>query len=290
MAPGRPSASRSSAAAAPAGGGVAAVAAAGLRRFTSTSGAGASAARARRAATTNGRILEHGLHVWLGFYENAFRMIRDCYEEVGSARTGARTGVAESRLAHATLRRRVLSGAAHRRGRARMRAGTETVWSGLPAAGEGAAGRSDSTPETNPFTLASYLLRCVQPPEDADAQRHRPAGRGRSRAARGRRRGRALDEALDLDFSYRSDTFAGGARSSGLRSGVRERHADRRGGRCCRSVTILETILQDLNHSPQLAGSALNLLKAIAAQAASSCATSSRSTRTCAGRPRSSTS
>jgi uncharacterized protein with NAD-binding domain and iron-sulfur cluster len=27
------------------------------------------------------RIEEHGLHVWLGFYENAFRLIRDCYEE-----------------------------------------------------------------------------------------------------------------------------------------------------------------------------------------------------------------
>ena len=28
------------------------------------------------------RIEEHGLHVWLGFYENAFRMLRTCYEEV----------------------------------------------------------------------------------------------------------------------------------------------------------------------------------------------------------------
>ncbi len=30
------------------------------------------------------RIEEHGLHVWLGFYENAFAMIRQCYEECGS--------------------------------------------------------------------------------------------------------------------------------------------------------------------------------------------------------------
>jgi uncharacterized protein with NAD-binding domain and iron-sulfur cluster len=29
------------------------------------------------------RILEHGLHIWLGFYENAFRMMRKCYEECG---------------------------------------------------------------------------------------------------------------------------------------------------------------------------------------------------------------
>ena len=28
-----------------------------------------------------GRIEEHGLHLWLGYYENAFRLIRDCYDE-----------------------------------------------------------------------------------------------------------------------------------------------------------------------------------------------------------------
>jgi uncharacterized protein with NAD-binding domain and iron-sulfur cluster len=30
-----------------------------------------------------GRIEEHGLHVWLGFYENAFRLLRECYTELG---------------------------------------------------------------------------------------------------------------------------------------------------------------------------------------------------------------
>ena len=29
-----------------------------------------------------GRIEEHGLHVWLGFYENAFRLLRECYAEL----------------------------------------------------------------------------------------------------------------------------------------------------------------------------------------------------------------
>ena len=32
------------------------------------------------------RIEEHGLHIWLGFYENAFRMMRDCYAEWAKAR------------------------------------------------------------------------------------------------------------------------------------------------------------------------------------------------------------
>ena len=30
-----------------------------------------------------GRIEEHGLHIWLGFYENAFRLLRECYAELG---------------------------------------------------------------------------------------------------------------------------------------------------------------------------------------------------------------
>src|SRR5918994_2051296 len=30
----------------------------------------------------HGRIEEHGLHVWLGFYENAFRLLRECYTEL----------------------------------------------------------------------------------------------------------------------------------------------------------------------------------------------------------------
>jgi uncharacterized protein with NAD-binding domain and iron-sulfur cluster len=32
------------------------------------------------------RIEEHGLHLWLGFYENAFRVMRDCYAELGRER------------------------------------------------------------------------------------------------------------------------------------------------------------------------------------------------------------
>lgn len=35
----------------------------------------------------NGRIEEHGLHVWLGHYDNAFRLMRDCYEELDREQT-----------------------------------------------------------------------------------------------------------------------------------------------------------------------------------------------------------
>ena len=30
----------------------------------------------------HGRIEEHGLHVWFGWYENAFRLLRECYAEL----------------------------------------------------------------------------------------------------------------------------------------------------------------------------------------------------------------
>jgi uncharacterized protein with NAD-binding domain and iron-sulfur cluster len=35
----------------------------------------------------HGRIEEHGLHVWLGYYDNAFRLIREVYEELDRPRT-----------------------------------------------------------------------------------------------------------------------------------------------------------------------------------------------------------
>ena len=28
------------------------------------------------------RIEEHGLHLWMGFYENAFALMRECYAEL----------------------------------------------------------------------------------------------------------------------------------------------------------------------------------------------------------------
>ena len=35
----------------------------------------------------HGRIEEHGLHVWLGYYENAFRLVREIYDELDRPRT-----------------------------------------------------------------------------------------------------------------------------------------------------------------------------------------------------------
>ena len=35
-----------------------------------------------RNPAAGGRIEEHGLHVWFGCYDNAFRLLRGCYEEL----------------------------------------------------------------------------------------------------------------------------------------------------------------------------------------------------------------
>ncbi len=35
----------------------------------------------------NGRIEEHGLHLWLGYYENSFRLLRECYAELDRPKT-----------------------------------------------------------------------------------------------------------------------------------------------------------------------------------------------------------
>jgi uncharacterized protein with NAD-binding domain and iron-sulfur cluster len=40
---------------------------------------GGKGASARRP---DGRIEEHGLHLWMGYYDNAFRLLRECYEEL----------------------------------------------------------------------------------------------------------------------------------------------------------------------------------------------------------------
>lgn len=40
----------------------------------------------------HGRIEEHGLHIWLGFYDNAFRMMRECHAELEARGEGALFG------------------------------------------------------------------------------------------------------------------------------------------------------------------------------------------------------
>ena len=102
----------------------------------------------------HGRILEHGLHVWLGFYENAFRMMRECFDSLRAApalggkplliRTFEQAFVAEPHIGVASRRLR----------------GDWEVWSAFLPPMKGQPGDPiDET--TNPFTWWGYLARSL---------------------------------------------------------------------------------------------------------------------------------
>ena len=207
----------------------------------------------------DGRILEHGLHVWLGFYENAFRMIRECYDEVQARNWGPQAAPAD-RLAHGRFEDAFYP--EPHVGVTALASGKEVVWSGLLPPEKGLPGdRIDA--ESNPFTLASYLMRCVHllktlmlsaigHPDDDVPGKVRPEGRS------------ALDQRVDLDFSLdpsRSPELLIQSIAGRLRDGTLTLAAA-----LLQAVTIFENVLQDFNHSPQAAGSVLNLLKALASQ------------------------
>jgi uncharacterized protein with NAD-binding domain and iron-sulfur cluster len=63
---------------------------------------GGKAASSRGA---NGRIEEHGLHVWLGYYDNAFRLVREVYEELDRPSTDPACPIATWRDAFAPAER-----------------------------------------------------------------------------------------------------------------------------------------------------------------------------------------
>ena len=94
------------------------------------------------------RIEEHGFHVWMGFYENAFRLMRECYRELGRDRVECR--IADWRdaffpapfigLAQET------SEPGYRNFLSYFQPGN-----GLPG--------DPITEENNPFSVASYLVR-----------------------------------------------------------------------------------------------------------------------------------
>ncbi len=89
-----------------------------------------------------GRIEEHGLHVWMGFYENAFRQLRECYAELGRDWRDAffpapRLGVAEAR--------------------------EDDGWGGWTALFPPMPGLpGDPLTAENPFSVSSYLVHAVR--------------------------------------------------------------------------------------------------------------------------------
>ena len=94
------------------------------------------------------RIEEHGLHLWMGFYENAFRMMRECYEEAGRDPATCNLATWEDAFKpdnYVGVTERTSSGWAN--------------WSAMfpPAAGL----PGDPLTGATPFSIPAYLTRCV---------------------------------------------------------------------------------------------------------------------------------
>lgn len=95
------------------------------------------------------RIEEHGLHVWLGFYENAFRLLRECYDELGRDRK--KCPIADWRDAFIPDSRLGMAD--------RSRQGDWLSWTAFFPPGDGLPG--DPTGTKHPFRLANYIMRAI---------------------------------------------------------------------------------------------------------------------------------
>ena len=106
-----------------------------------------------------GRIHEHGLHIWLGFYENAFRLMRECYAEVAAHGWGPARTEAKERLAHTSVDDAFFPEPNIGVGGLDSQ-NVFTVWSGFLPPAKGLPGEPLDV-DSNPYSLANYLLRCL---------------------------------------------------------------------------------------------------------------------------------
>ena len=93
------------------------------------------------------RIEEHGLHIWMGFYENAFRLVRECYAELN--RDPHKCRLADWRDAFVPA---PLVGVMDRSPR-----GEWNPWLAMFPPAEGLPG--DPLTRHNPFSVTAYLAR-----------------------------------------------------------------------------------------------------------------------------------
>ncbi len=209
----------------------------------------------------DGRILEHGLHVWLGFYENAFRMMRECYNEVAAQKWGPKAKDPGMKLIHDRFEDAFFPEPHAGVGQPNLN-GDMDIWSAFFPPEKGLPGdRLDE--RTNPFTAANYLLRCfallktlmlsvIGRPEEEVPGEPRPDARSTS------------DEMKNLYFRT-------GAATS-LRLVIERMTRLLRAGSLTgaavwlQAFTMCEVWLQSLDFSPQAANSVVELMEAVTAQ------------------------
>lgn len=96
------------------------------------------------------RVEEHGLHIWMGFYENAFRIMRECYAELGRDPASCRIATWRDAFFPAS-EVGVMEGEAD---------GPWQAWTASFPPMPGLPG--DPLGEENPFTVSGYLVRAVR--------------------------------------------------------------------------------------------------------------------------------
>jgi uncharacterized protein with NAD-binding domain and iron-sulfur cluster len=207
----------------------------------------------------HGRIREHGLHIWLGFYENAFRMMRECYAEVQSTSQGSK---AVKRKPLGPLPHKSFDDAffpePHIGVAAKNRSGEWETWSGYLPPMNGLPG-TDIDDKTNPFTLAGYLARCIGLSKALMHSIVAPASGVPAPESRS-----TLDETIELDFSFdllRSPGVLVERMVRLLRVGTLTTAAG-----VLQGVTILEHWLRQRNPAPQFTSTVLSFVESLATQ------------------------
>jgi uncharacterized protein with NAD-binding domain and iron-sulfur cluster len=129
-----------------------------------------------------GRIEEHGLHLWMGFYENAFRLMRECYAELD--RKPGSCPIVDWQDAFYPATSAALADRSPR--------GEWQTWTALLPPGGGLPG--DSGRNAQRWTAVDYVLRSVGL---IGALLERLASSGNSGTRGGQRRGGILDGSPD---------------------------------------------------------------------------------------------
>lgn len=138
-----------------------------------------------------GRIEEHGLHLWMGFYENAFRLMRECYAELG--RDPQSCPIADWRDAFTPA---PLVGVTDQ-----DPSGAWTPWVAHFPPGRGLPG--DPMAEHDPFTVSGYLAQTVALLVELLRSAHSRGGGGTTAGAGpGRSASESVLDAIDRVLKY----------------------------------------------------------------------------------------
>lgn len=203
----------------------------------------------------HGRIIEHGLHVWLGFYENAFRLMRQVYDAAAQQGLGPQAARDIDRLVFGSVDD-AFSPEPHIGVASPRRNGDWQVWAGFLPPMKGQPGEPLDE-DSNPFTWWGYTARALALVKALLLSTWAGAGHSPERSA--------LDEAVELDFGG-AGLDSPGAWVDRLTRMARVGVLGSAAG-LLQGMTLLENWLRDSNPAPQLAPRVFRFIEALARQA-----------------------